>query len=163
MRAYGSSVLRAFAAQSLEEHPAAIAAYERVVAALPHDGESWNNLGNSRLHAGDVDGAVAAAAPGGDRGAGFPARTLEPGQHAGGWRIGSRRRGRIQGHGRRISPTIGGALRELYVLLRSQAREEEALEAIEEASRRNPDALDLLLAVASQRLLLLDNKGAELA
>ena len=55
------------------------------------------------------------------------------------------------------------ALRELYVLLRSQAREEEALEAIEEASRRNPDALDLLLAVASQRLLLLDNKGAESA
>ncbi len=54
-------------------------------------------------------------------------------------------------------------LRELHVLLRSQAREEEALEAIEEASRRNPDDLDLILAVASQRLLLLDNPGAAAA
>ena len=51
-------------------------------------------------------------------------------------------------------------LRELFVLLRSQAREEEALEAIEEASRRNADDLDLILAVASQRLVLLDNPGA---
>ena len=33
---------------------------ERVVAVLPRDWESWNNLGNSRLHAGDVNGAIEA-------------------------------------------------------------------------------------------------------
>ena len=55
------------------------------------------------------------------------------------------------------------SLRDLHVVLRSQAREEDALAAIEEASRRSPEDLELLLALASQKLLLLDNAGAEAA
>ena len=52
--------LRAFCAQFLDDFPAAIKAYERIVAVMPQDWESWNNLGNSRRGAGDLDGAVEA-------------------------------------------------------------------------------------------------------
>ena len=52
--------LRGFLAQSVDEFPAAIEAYEEVVAAAPADWESWNNLGNARRGAGDADGAVEA-------------------------------------------------------------------------------------------------------
>src|SRR5688500_8568826 len=40
--------LRGFLAQTLEDFPTAITAYERVVAAVPADWETWNNLGNAR-------------------------------------------------------------------------------------------------------------------
>ena len=54
------SAFAAFIAQSAEDFPAAVAAYERVVAAAPDDWESWNNLGNARRQAGDFEAAVAA-------------------------------------------------------------------------------------------------------
>lgn len=38
----------------------AASAYEAVVAAMPDDFQSWNNLGNARAAAGDLDGAVLA-------------------------------------------------------------------------------------------------------
>ena len=151
--------LRGFAAQSLEDYPAAIQAYERVVAVQPRDWESWNNLGNSRRCAGDADGAVdalrraAAEVPDSP-----PVRLnlanafVEAGMAA-----------EAEAALRAMAsdfPADWRPLRELFVLLRSQAREEEALEAIEEASRRNAGDLDLILAVASQRLVLLDNPGA---
>ena len=37
-----------------------VATYEQIVAANPNDFESWNNLGNARLAAGDKDGAIVA-------------------------------------------------------------------------------------------------------
>jgi tetratricopeptide (TPR) repeat protein len=154
--------IRGFAAQSMGDYPAAIAAYERVVATLPRDWETWNNLGNIRLCAGDVDGAqealrrAAAEAPDAP-----PVRlNFANALVAGG------KSAEAEVEFKAMSKTFPDdwhALRELYVLLRSQAREEEALEAIEEASRRSPEAIELLLAVASQRLVLLDNVGAESA
>ncbi|HZU51245.1 MAG TPA: sulfotransferase [Sphingomicrobium sp.] len=154
--------LRAFAAQSLGQHASAIAAYERIVAVSPTDWESWNNLGNSRRCAGDADGAVealrraAALAPDAPPvRLNFANALVEVGKEA-----------EAEAEFRSMAkdfPAEWRALRELHVLLRSQAREEEALAAIEEASRRNPEDLELLLGVASQRLLLLDNPGAEAA
>src|SRR5690242_8041047 len=45
--------LRGFLAQTLGQFQTAIEMYEGVVAADPNDWESWNNLGNARLGAGD--------------------------------------------------------------------------------------------------------------
>ena len=46
--------IRGHVAQSLEDPVSAVEAYEHVVARVPEDWESWNNLGNARLMAGDV-------------------------------------------------------------------------------------------------------------
>ncbi|HEV2593741.1 MAG TPA: sulfotransferase [Sphingomicrobium sp.] len=154
--------LRAFCSQSLEDHASAIAAYERVVAVSPDDWESWNNLGNSRRCTGDLAGAVEALKRAALIAADAPPVRLnlanalaEAGQAD-----------EAEAELRRLAgdfPADWRSLRELHSLLRSRAREDDALQAIEEASRRNPDDLELLLAVASQRLLLLDNGGAEAA
>src|SRR4029453_6161738 len=40
--------LRGFSPQSVDDFPAAIRSYERVVTAVPNDWEAWNNLGNAR-------------------------------------------------------------------------------------------------------------------
>ena len=154
--------LRGYIAQGLKDHAAAAAAYERVVAEAPSDWESWNNLGNARRCAGDFEGAVealrhaAAIVPDA-----APVRlNLANGFIEWGKRAEAEAELRAMA---RDFPDDWRCLRELHVLLRAQAREDEALEAIEEAQRRNPEDLDLLLAVASQRLLLLDNSGAEAA
>ena len=55
------------------------------------------------------------------------------------------------------------ALRELHAILKEQAREEDALDAIEAAVARDPADVELLLAMASQRLLLLRTEAAEQA
>jgi tetratricopeptide (TPR) repeat protein len=51
---------RAFCAQVTENYPEAVAYYRQVVASLPDDFESWNNLGNACSATGDVSGAVSA-------------------------------------------------------------------------------------------------------
>lgn len=152
--------IRAFCAQSVEDYPPAISAYKRVVTAEPSDWESWNNLGNSLRCIGDLDAAVAAlrraaelapdAAP---VRLNYANALLKAGQASDG-----------EKELRALAsdfPDDWHPLRDLHLHLRSQSREEEALEAIEEASKRNPEDLELLLAVASQRLLLVDNRGAE--
>jgi tetratricopeptide (TPR) repeat protein len=53
------------------------------------------------------------------------------------------------------------SLRELHAILKELGREEPALEAIEAASKRDPADLELLLALASQRLNLLHTEAAE--
>src|SRR4029450_13575250 len=50
--------LRGFLAQTVEEFPAAIRSYERVVEAIPTDWEAWNNLGTARRSADDHEGAI---------------------------------------------------------------------------------------------------------
>jgi len=154
--------LRGFIAQGLSDFAAAAAAYERVVAEAPSDWESWNNLGNARRCAGDFEGAVealrhaAAIVPDA-----APVRlNLANALTEGG--KGTEAEAELRAMARDF-PDDWRCLRELHLLLRAQAREDEALEAIEEAQRRNREELDLLLAVASQRLLLLDNSGAEAA
>jgi tetratricopeptide (TPR) repeat protein len=154
--------LRGFAAQSLEDYPTAIRIYEQVVAAAPDDWETWNNLGNARRCTSDVDGAleahrraVAGAPESPPVRLNFANALVAAGEA-------SEAEAELKAMARDF-PTDWHPLRELYVLLRSQAREEEALEAISEASRRDPDNLELILAVASQRLLMLDNPGAEAA
>ena len=154
--------LRGFIAQGLNDYAAAAPAYQRVVAAAPTDWESWNNLGNARRCAGDFEGAVealrhaAAIVPDA-----APVRLnlgnalMENGK-------GEEAEAELKAMARDF-PEDWRCLRDLHLLLRAQAREEEALEAIEEAQRRSPGDLDLLLALASQRLLLLDNSGAEAA
>jgi len=52
--------LAAYADQQQGRLGEAAAAYEAVLAAWPDDWESWNNLGNVRRSAGDLDGAVEA-------------------------------------------------------------------------------------------------------
>jgi tetratricopeptide (TPR) repeat protein len=154
--------IRGFAAQSLEDYPAAIAAYERVVAAAPRDWESWNNLGNSRRFAGDLDGAVDALRRAAAEAPDAPPVRLNLANALVTAGLGAEAEAELKAMARDF-PDDWHPLRELHVLLRSLAREDEALEAIEEASRRSPEDADLILAVASQRLMLLDNAGAEAA
>lgn len=154
--------LRGFIAQGLEDFAAAASAYERVVAADPADAESWNNLGNARRGAGDFEGAIAALTRAAelDRSAAPIRLNLCNALAAAGRHDDAERDLRAMAD---AFPDDWRPLRELHALLRAQARDQEALEAIEEASRRSPDDLDLLLGVASQRLALLDNPGAEAA
>ena len=154
--------LRGFCAQSVGDYPAAIEAYEKVVSTVPSDWESWNNLGNARRCAGNPNGAVEALC----RAAALvpDARPVRLNFANALFEAGSAAEAEAEFRAMaRDFATDWRPLRELHILLRSLAREEEALEAIEEASKRSPDDLDLLLAVASQRLLLLDNAGAEAA
>lgn len=152
--------LRGFCAQELEDYPSAIAAYERVLAGVPTDWESWNNLGNSRRCHGDLEGAVDALRRATSLVADAPPVRLNFANAL--LAAGKADEGEAELRAMAADfPDDWRALRELHVFLRSQAREEEALESIEEASKRNPGDLELLLALASQRLLLLDNPGAE--
>jgi tetratricopeptide (TPR) repeat protein len=52
--------LAAYVDQEQGRHSDAARSYEKVVAAFPGDFESWNNLGNARAGAGDLDGAIEA-------------------------------------------------------------------------------------------------------
>lgn len=152
--------LRGFCAQSMGDYPTAIDAYESVIAVSPSDWESWNNLGNSRRSAGDPEGAVEAL----QRAAALAADAAPVRLNFANALAEAGRGAEAEAELRALARDFPGdwrSLRELHVLLRSQAREEEALDAIEEASRRNPEDLELKLAIASQRLLMLDNEGAE--
>lgn len=56
------SRLHAWLLQALGRSGEAARRYEAILAAAPHDAESWNNLGNARRAAGDAAGAAAALA-----------------------------------------------------------------------------------------------------
>jgi tetratricopeptide (TPR) repeat protein len=58
-------------------------------------------------------------------------------------------------------PSDSKPLRELHGILKAEGRDEEALEPIVEAVRRDPDDVELLLGLASHQLALLDNAEAE--
>ena len=51
--------LRGYLADQLSRFDEAIAAYEHVVGSAPQDWASWNNLGNARLAAGDLERGIA--------------------------------------------------------------------------------------------------------
>ncbi len=143
--------LRGFLAQSVDEFPTAIKAYEEVVAAAPADWESWNNLGNAKRGAGDAEGAVEALRR---------AAELSPDAAPVRFNFATslQNAGRIEEAEREFRkaaadfPEDPNPARELFVLLKTQYRDEEALEAIEEAVRRAPADVELGLGLASHRL-----------
>lgn len=152
--------IRAFCAQSLEDYAVAVPAYERIIQSAPGDWESWNNLGNSRRGANDLDGAIEAL----EEAAKIASDAAPVRLNLANTLMAAGQFDRAEAAFKAMAtdfPEDWRAPRDLHVMLRSQAREEDALAAIEEASRRNPSDLGLLLAVASQKLLLLDSAGAE--
>jgi tetratricopeptide (TPR) repeat protein len=154
--------LRGFLAQSAEAHAEAVKSYERVVAAFPSDWESWNNLGNARRSAGDFEGSIAAL----KRAAGIepnspPVRlNLALAIGAAGDLAESERQLRALAE---ETPHQAQPLKELHALLKEQQRDEEALAAIEEAVRRDPQNIDLLLALGSHQSQMLHYDAAEAA
>jgi tetratricopeptide (TPR) repeat protein len=152
--------IRAFVAQHADDLATAIPIYETIVAAAPDDWESWNNLGNARRLAGDAEGAVAALERAVEINPDSPPVRLN---HA--MALGAA--GRIEEAERKLSqmaeefPQDAKPLRELHALLKELGRDEPALDAIEAAVKRAPSDVELLLALASQRLNLLRNEAAE--
>jgi tetratricopeptide (TPR) repeat protein len=152
--------LRGFVAQTLEDYPAAGASYERVISAVPADWEAWNNLGNARRGTGDFQGAVDALKRAGELNPdAAPVRlNLAVAIGAAGDFQESERLLRSMAED---YPEDARPLRELHLLLKEQGRDEEALEAIDSAAKRDPSDIELLLALASQLLFLLQNDAAE--
>lgn len=146
--------LRAFAAQSLEDHEPAIASYEQVVATAPDDWESWNNLGNARRSAGDANGAVAALRRAAELAPDSPPVRLN-------LALALAAKGEVEEAEKQLLalaadyPSDTKALFELHAIRRELQRDEDALEAIVQAVERDPDNLELLLPLASQYIALL--------
>ncbi|MFL6764108.1 MAG: tetratricopeptide repeat-containing sulfotransferase family protein [Sphingomicrobium sp.] len=152
--------LRGFLAQTLEQFPTAIAAYERVVAANADDWESWNNLGNARRGAEDFDGSVAALRNAADLrpdSAPVQLNLANALAWAGEFEAAERQ---FRAMAERF-PEDPKPLRGLHGLLKQQARDEEALEAIEAAVARDPEDIELWLGLASHRLAMLKHAAAE--
>ena len=152
--------IRAFVAQQAEDFETAIRSYEAIVAAVPDDWESWNNLGNAKRLAGDEEGCLAALQRAAELMPSSPPVRLNYGTALVAF-------GRVEEAEEQLSrmaadfPQDAKPLRELHALLKQQGREEAALDAIEEAAKRSPSDLELLLALASQRLNLLRTEAAE--
>src|SRR5436190_8920160 len=152
--------LRGYLAQNVGDTAVAIAAYEQAVSADPSDWESWNNLGNARRSAGDAAGAVEAL---------YRASTLSP--HTAPVRLNyataleyAARFEDAEREYRRMAadfPTDANPLRELFQLLRTQYRDDDALEAIVEAVRREPANIELGIGLASYRLTRQQHAAAE--
>jgi tetratricopeptide (TPR) repeat protein len=154
--------LRGFLHLSLRDFPAAIAAYERVVRAAPDDWEIWNNLGNARRQNGDADGSVDAL----KQAAQLNPRSAPTRLNLAMTLISAGDPQAAESELRSMAtdfPADAKPVRELHALLKDQGRDEDALEPIVEAVRRDPADLELLLGLASHRLLLLDNERAEQA
>lgn len=152
--------LRAFLAQTLEDFPTAIRSYERVVAAVPSDWEAWNNLGNARRCAADFDGSIVALQRAAELEPGSPPVLLNLALAIGAT-------GDLKESERLLraldadNPGEVRPILELHALLTEQGRDEEALEAIEEAVRRDPASIEALLALGSQQSLLQHFDAAE--
>jgi tetratricopeptide (TPR) repeat protein len=143
--------LRGFLAQNVGDFLTAKEAYEEVVSADPADWESWNNLGNARRGADDAGGALEALQR---------ALELSPGsapvrlnlatalEYAGKFDEAEQEYRRMAAD----FPDDANSMRELFAMLKTQYRDEEALEAIEEAVRRAPGDVELALGLASHRL-----------
>jgi tetratricopeptide (TPR) repeat protein len=154
--------LRGFIAQSAEDYPAAVASYGQVVEAEPDDWETWNNLGNAHRQMGDFDAAVAALK-----------RAAELNPEAAPVRFNYAtalgNAGLLQEaehEFRRLAddfPHDSTALSELHAFLKEQGREEDALEAIEQAVAREPTNVELLLGLASHLSSMLRSDAAEMA
>lgn len=138
---------RGFAAQSLERFDEAVEAYEHVVRLAPQDFESWNNLGNARAATGDLQGSVAALEQ---------AMALDP--QAPPTRLNlalalrsADRADEAEALLKRTAddfPDDARALHELYVQYKKEARQEDAMAAIEAAVARDGENANLQLKFA---------------
>jgi len=152
--------LRGFLAQTLGQFQTAIEMYEGVVAADPNDWESWNNLGNARLGAGDFDASVVALRRAVELNPDSQPIWLNLGTALGAAGEVEEAEGQLRAMAERF-PDDAKPMRELHALLKGQARDEEALEAIEAAIDREPDNIELWLGLASHRLTMLKHAAAE--
>ncbi len=150
-RTMGLYRLRGFGAQNTGDFTTAVECYQRVVAAVPADWESWNNLGNARRELGDFDGAVEALR----RSVGLNPQAA-PSRFN--YATALEQAGKFQDAERELRrmaadfPNDEKPLRELFALLKRQYRDEEALNALEDAVRRAPNDLELVLGLASHNL-----------
>ena len=143
--------VRGFLAQLLEEFETAVEAYEQVVVAAPDDWESWNNLGNARRGLDDVEGALKSlsrAVELSPRSAPTRLNYATALEYAGNLEAAEREYRRMATD----FPDDAKSLRELFVMLKRHYRDDDALEVIEEAARRAPDDIELILGLASHRL-----------
>lgn len=153
---------RGFLAQSLDRFAEAVEAYEFVLARASQDFESWNNLGNARAALGDYDGSVAAL----ER-----AIALDP--HAAPTRINLATA--LTDAGRRTEaetvlraagkdfPQDPHVLYDLYVLLKADGRQNEALATLEQAVKLDPAHAARQLTLAVEYGLLMETGKAEAA
>ena len=152
---------RGFIAQTAQDHAAAVDAYEHVLKSAPNDWEAWNNLGNSRLGVGDVEGAVAALRRATELNPGAAPTRLNLARALG-------RAGDLEAAERELRSMAEAfaedekPLMDLHELLIRLGRpEEEVLATLEQARARNPDDVAITLAIARRRLLALDMEEAE--
>jgi len=139
--------IRGYAAQMTGREAEAVEAYEHVVRAAPDDWESLNNLGNARLFARDVTGAMAdleravALAPDAAPALINLARVYRD--------VG--RTEQAEKILRKMAddfPEDPQPLIDLHDLLKTQAREDQILEVVNRALERKPNDVELLLARA---------------
>jgi tetratricopeptide (TPR) repeat protein len=152
--------LRGFLAQSVGEFKTAVTAYEQAVSAAPDDWESWNNLGNACRALDDHEGSLKAAQ-----------RAVELNPRSAPVRLNyataleyAARPEEAEGEYRAMLadyPQDPNSARELFAMLKNQYRDEEALQAIEEAVRRAPRDVGLLLSLAGQHLAQRHHAAAE--
>jgi Flp pilus assembly protein TadD len=146
----------------LERFSDAIASFERITAAAPNDWEAWNNLGNARRAVDDVPGTLEALR-----------RAIEINPDVRPVRFNyatalawagetDEAQAELRAMGKDF-PDDWRPLRELHALLRLQGREEEATEPLEEAVRREPGNVELLLGLAAHLLSRLQHGAAEQA
>ena len=152
--------LRGFLAQMSEDFPLAIASYEQVVGAAPDDWESWNNLGNARRLDGDLEGSAEALGRAAKiNPAAAPVRLNYATTLAA---AGKSDEAELQlKQMAKDFPADAKPLRQLHMLFKTESRDEDALEAIEEAVQRDPSDLELRLALASHQLSMLQHSAAE--
>jgi Flp pilus assembly protein TadD len=153
--------LRGFLAQQLERFEEAVASYERVVATAPDDWEMWNNLGNARRGIGDVPGALEALRVAVELSPGAPPVRLNY-ANALSWAGKLDEAEHQLGAMTRDFPEDWRPLKELHALLRLRGQEEEATDPLEEAVRRDPTNVELVVGLAAHFLLLRRHSAAEL-
>lgn len=140
--------LRGAVAVQLEDFTAAIEALRHVLTAQPGDWESWNNLGNAYRGAGNFDDSADAF----ERALAINSAPAEMRMNYAGVLQELRRLDEAEDIYRELAGQISDSvlpLKELHLLLKDTRRDQEALEAIEEAVKRAPLNVDLLIDKAN--------------
>ena len=154
--------IRGYAAQMTERGPEAVEAYEHVIRGSPHDWESHNNLGNARLLAGDLTGAL-----------GDLEKAVAMAPNSAPARINLARSYRQAGNSAKAEeilrqmakefPDDAEPLIDLHDILKTEAREDEILEVVDRALELRPNDIDLLLARARHFGAVLEMEKGETA